>query len=79
MGHIVISCMVVTNHRDMTQSDMVDVWIHMTEGAVLMDLILVLVLRGTMIFIVIILTRGVTRDIFQMILRKKSHLLLIGI
>jgi len=57
-----------------TRSEMEGPWILRIGGVIDTGIILVLVLTGIMIIFIIILTRGVIRDILWMILRKKIHL-----
>ena len=76
MGHIVVVFMVVTGQIEMTQLKMIGCWIIQIGELRHTNIIIILVLIGIMIIIIIILTGGVIWDTCQMILRKKSHLLL---
>lgn len=74
MGHMVVYRMVVIDQIEMTWLEMEDCWkLRIGEG-IDIGIILVMIQIGTMIIFDIILTRGVTRGIFQMSLRKKMHL-----
>lgn len=79
MGHIEIDLMVNIVQIGMTRSEMAGFWILRIREVMDIGSILVLVLKDTMIVIIIILTGGVTRDIFQMSSRNRSHLHLMGI
>jgi len=75
-GHMVVSHMVVTGQIELTWTEMADCWTLQIGEEIDTCIILVLIQIGIMIFIIIILTRGAIGDIFWMILRNKSHLLL---
>lgn len=79
MEHITLGLMVDIGLKRMTQLDMVGSQIHWIGEVMDMSFILVLVLTGTMIFMVIILTSGVTGDIYQMSSRNPRQLPLMGI
>ena len=79
MGHMAVDIMVGTGRIGMTRLDMEGSWILWITKMMDTGTILVLVLTDTMNVIVIILTIGVIGDIFQMSLRKLSHLLLMDI
>jgi len=64
MGHMEVDLMVAIVRIEMTGSDMAVSWILQIGEVMDTCSILVLVLNDTTIIIVIILTRGVTRDIF---------------
>lgn len=70
--------MVVTGWIEMTQSEMVDSWIHPIDEAVDMGFTLILVQTGIMDIIVIILIGGVIGDVCRMSSRNQSHLHLMG-
>ena len=70
MGHMVAGLMVSTSWMERTKSEMAGPRILRIGGVIDTCTITVLVLTGIMI----ILTRGATRDIFWMSLRKKIHL-----
>ena len=72
------SLVVDTGRVDLTPSKMVDFWKLWRGEGIDTSMILVLIQIGTMIFINIILTKGVIGGIFWMNLGKKSHLLLMG-
>ena len=76
MGHMVVSHMVVTCQIEMTQLEMEDCWILRIGEVMDIGIILVLAQIDIMIVIIIICTRGVMWDTFQMSLRKKIHLIL---
>lgn len=74
MGHMVISLLVGTGQIKMTRSKMEGSWTCQIGDVIDTGTILGLVMIGIMIIIFIILTGGVTRNIFWMSLRKKIHL-----
>ena len=74
VGHTVAGHMVGTCWIEMTQSKMEYSWIHLIDEEMDMGFHLVLVHIGIMVIIAIILTRGVTWDIFWMSLRKQRNL-----
>ena len=79
MEDMVASHMVDISWIEMRWSEMADSWINLIDEAVDIGFTLVLVQTGIMVIIVIILTGGMTRDIFQMSSRKKMHLHLMEI
>jgi len=79
MGNMAVGLMVFTSQIEMTWLEMGDCWILRRGEGIDICIILVLIRIGTMIIIVIILTRGVIGDTCYMILINKSHLLLIEI
>lgn len=77
MGHMALGINQDTSWIEKTQSDMAYFWIHMIEGVVLMDLILVLVLRDIIFVTAIIVIGGVTSSIFQKSSRNPRFLHLV--
>lgn len=74
MEHMVAGHMVGTGWIEMTQSEMADSLIHLIDEVVEMGFTLVLVQTCIMVIITIILTGGMTWDIYRMSSRRKSHL-----
>lgn len=74
MQPMVASLMVVIGQINMTWLEIPGYWIHLIVEAVDMGFTLVMVQTDTMVIITIILTGGVTGDIYQMSSRKKNHL-----
>ena len=78
MGLMEVDLMVDTSQIEMTRLEMIGSWILQSGEVMDRGTILVLLLTGTMIVIVIILTGGEIGDIFRMSSRKQSHLPLMG-
>ena len=76
MGHMAVDPMAVTDQIEMIQSKMANCWTLWRGEGIDIGMTLVLIQISTMIVTVIILTRGVIGDTFQMSLRKEIHLLL---
>jgi len=74
MVHMVAHLMVSIGGMDWTRLKMLGPWILRIGGVIDTGTTLVLVLTDIIIIIVSILTGGVTRDIFWVSLRKRSHL-----